>query len=91
MSIYEMHLGSWRHAEDELRSLNYRELAPRARATTSLAQGFTHVEFLPLIEHPFYGSWGYQTTGYFAPTAAVRHARRTSCSSSTRCTRPASA
>ena len=68
MSVYEMHLGSWRHAENELRSLNYRELAPVLRDYL-LAQGFTHVEFLPLMEHPFYGSWGYQTTGYFAPTS----------------------
>jgi 1,4-alpha-glucan branching enzyme len=68
MSVYELHLGSWRHATDELRSLNYRELAP-VLADYVVAQGFTHVEFLPLMEHPFYGSWGYQTTGYFAPTS----------------------
>ncbi|MBI2704195.1 MAG: 1,4-alpha-glucan branching protein GlgB [Actinobacteria bacterium] len=68
MSIYEMHLGSWRHAPGELRSLNYRELAPvLARYLNEL--GFTHVELLPVMEHPFYGSWGYQTTGYFAPTS----------------------
>ena len=68
MAIYELHLGSWRHAPDELRSLNYREVAP-VLAEYVVAQGFTHVEFLPLMEHPFYGSWGYQTTGYFAPTS----------------------
>ena len=68
MAIYELHLGSWRHAADELRSLNYRELAP-VLADYVVEQGFTHVEFLPLMEHPFYGSWGYQTTGYFAPTS----------------------
>ncbi|MCD9623520.1 1,4-alpha-glucan branching protein GlgB [Rhabdothermincola salaria] len=68
MSVYELHLGSWRHAADEHRSLNYRELAP-VLAEYVLEQGFTHVEFMPLTEHPFYGSWGYQTTGYFAPTA----------------------
>jgi 1,4-alpha-glucan branching enzyme len=68
MSIYELHLGSWRHAPEELRSLNYRELAP-VLADYVVEQGFTHVEFLPLMEHPFYGSWGYQTTGYFAPTS----------------------
>ncbi|MCX7620305.1 MAG: 1,4-alpha-glucan branching protein GlgB [Acidimicrobiales bacterium] len=68
ISIYEMHLGSWRHAEGEHRSLNYRELAlPLAEHVSRL--GFTHVEFLPVMEHPFYGSWGYQITGYFAPTA----------------------
>jgi 1,4-alpha-glucan branching enzyme len=68
MAIYELHLGSWRHAPDELRSLNYREVAP-VLADYVTAQGFTHVELLPVMEHPFYGSWGYQTTGYFAPTS----------------------
>jgi 1,4-alpha-glucan branching enzyme len=68
MSIYELHVGSWRHAPDELRSLNYRELAP-VLADYVVEQGFTHVELLPVMEHPFYGSWGYQTTGYFAPTS----------------------
>jgi 1,4-alpha-glucan branching enzyme len=68
MSVYELHLGSWRHAENELRSLNYRELAP-VLSEYVREQGFTHVEFMPLTEHPFYGSWGYQTTGYFAPTS----------------------
>lgn len=68
MTIYEMHLGSWMHAEGEHRSLSYRELAPRL-ADYLLDMGFTHVEFLPLNEHPFYGSWGYQVSGYFAPTA----------------------
>jgi len=68
MAIYEMHLGSWRHAEGEHRSLNYRELAePLARYVNET--GYTHVELLPVMEHPFYGSWGYQTTGYFAPTS----------------------
>jgi 1,4-alpha-glucan branching enzyme len=69
VSIYEMHLGSWmRVPEEGGRSLTYRELAPRlAEYATRL--GFTHVEFLPVMEHPFYGSWGYQTTGYFAPTS----------------------
>jgi len=68
VSIYELHLGSWRHAEHEHRSLNYREVA-EPLADHCLALGFTHVELLPLMEHPFYGSWGYQTTGYFAPTS----------------------
>ena len=68
MAIYELHLGSWRHAEGEHRSLNYREIAePLARYVEDT--GYTHVELLPVMEHPFYGSWGYQTTGYFAPTS----------------------
>src|SRR5262249_32766288 len=66
MAIYEVHLGSWLREGGQ--SLSYREIAPRlADYVTRL--GFTHVEFLPLTEYPFYGSWGYQTTGYFAPTA----------------------
>ena len=68
MTIYEMHLGSWmRVPEEENRSLTYRELAPRL-AEYIRNMGFTHVEFLPVMEHPFYGSWGYQTGGYFTPT-----------------------
>jgi len=68
-AIYEVHLGSWQRVPEEGgRSLNYRELAPRL-ANYVRECGFTHVEFLPITEHPFYGSWGYQTTGYFAPTA----------------------
>jgi 1,4-alpha-glucan branching enzyme len=66
-SVYEVHLGSWRHAADG-RPLGYREAADGLVAHV-LRMGFTHVELLPLTEHPFYGSWGYQTTGYFAPTA----------------------
>jgi len=69
ISVYEMHLGSWmRLPEEGNRSLNYRELAPRLLAHLQ-RMGFTHVQFLPVMEHPFYGSWGYQTTGYFAPTS----------------------
>ncbi len=69
ISIYEMHLGSWmRKPEDGNRSLTYRELAPKLAEYLNRL-GFTHVEFLPVMEHPFYGSWGYQTTGYFAPTS----------------------
>ena len=69
MSIYEVHLGSWmRVSEEGNRSLTYRELAPKL-AEYVARTGFTHVELLPVMEHPFYGSWGYQTTGYFAPTS----------------------
>jgi len=69
MSIYEVHFGSWRRIpEEDNRSLSYREMAPLLAEYVSDA-GFTHVEFLPLTEHPFYGSWGYQATGYFAPTS----------------------
>jgi len=69
MSIYEVHLGSWmRVPEEHNRPLTYREIAPRLAEHVSKL-GFTHVELLPIMEHPFYGSWGYQTTGYFAPTA----------------------
>ena len=68
-SVYEMHLGSWmRVPEDNNRFLTYRELAPRL-ADYVRGLGFTHVEFMPVMEHPFYGSWGYQVTGYFAPTS----------------------
>lgn len=69
MAIYEVHLGSWMRApEDGARPLTYRELAPKL-ADYVKRMGFTHVEFLPVMEHPFYGSWGYQTVGYFAPTS----------------------
>ncbi len=68
-SVYEVHLGSWmRVPEEENRWLTYRELAPRL-ADYAHRLGFTHVEFMPVMEHPFYGSWGYQVTGYFAPTS----------------------
>jgi 1,4-alpha-glucan branching enzyme len=68
-SIYEVHLGSWaRVPEEDNRMLTYRELAQRLTDYV-LRMGFTHVEFLPIMEHPFSGSWGYQTTGYFAPTS----------------------
>ncbi len=69
ISIYEVHLGSWRrNPGEENRPLSYRETAP-ALAQYVKEMGFTHVEFLPVMEHPFYGSWGYQTTGYFAPSS----------------------
>jgi len=69
MSIYEVHLGSWMRAPEEGdRFLTYRELAPRLVEYIN-KMNFTHVEFLPLMEHPFYGSWGYLSLGYFAPTS----------------------
>jgi len=69
IAIYEVHLGSWKRVPEEgNRSLSYRELAPQL-AEHVLKLGFTHVEFLPVMEHPFFGSWGYQTTGYFAPSS----------------------
>ncbi len=69
ISIYEVHLGSWRRVPEEgNRFLTYRELAEWLPNYVK-DMGFTHVEFLPVMEHPFYGSWGYQTIGYFAPTS----------------------
>jgi 1,4-alpha-glucan branching enzyme len=69
MAIYEVHLGSWRRVPEEgHRPLTYREMA-EALTQYVKEMGFTHVEFLPVMEHPFYGSWGYQTIGYFAPTS----------------------
>ncbi|MFW6202546.1 MAG: 1,4-alpha-glucan branching protein GlgB, partial [Gemmatimonadota bacterium] len=69
ISIYELHAGSWmRSPDDGHRPLGYRELAPRLIDHVR-RMGFTHVELMPIMEHPFYGSWGYQTTGYFAPTS----------------------
>jgi 1,4-alpha-glucan branching enzyme len=65
-SIYEVHIGSWRR--DDGAPIGYRDLAlPLAEYVEHM--GFTHVELLPVMEHPFFGSWGYQTTGYFAPTS----------------------
>jgi 1,4-alpha-glucan branching enzyme len=69
LSIYEVHLGSWKRVPEQgHRSLSYRELAPQLCAYVK-DFGFTHVEFLPVMEHPFFGSWGYQITGYFAPSS----------------------
>ncbi len=71
ISIYEVHLGSWRRIPEEGgRMLGYRELAAPL-AEYCREHGFTHVELMPVMEHPFYGSWGYQITGYFA--ASSRH------------------
>ena len=68
-SVYELHIGSWRRAvERDNGFLTYRELAPLL-AEYVKQSGFTHVEFMPVMEHPFYGSWGYQVTGFFAPSA----------------------
>jgi len=69
ISIYELHLGSWKRDPSEpSRFLSYRELAPML-AEHCRRMNFTHVEFLPVMEHPYYPSWGYQITGYFAPTS----------------------
>ena len=69
MSIYEVHLGSWKRVpEQDNRSLTYLELAEEL-GDYVVSMGFTHVELLPVMEHPFYGSWGYQSTGYFSPTS----------------------
>jgi len=68
-SIYELHIGSWRRVQaDNNRSLSYREMAHQL-ADYVVDMGFTHVELLPVMEHPFFGSWGYQVTSYFAPSS----------------------
>ncbi|MBI5887156.1 MAG: 1,4-alpha-glucan branching protein GlgB [Deltaproteobacteria bacterium] len=69
MSIYELHPGSWKRVPEEgNRFLTYREMAVEL-AGYAKEMGFTHIELLPVMEHPFYGSWGYQTVGYFSPTS----------------------
>ena len=70
MAVYEVHLGSWRRSPDEDRPLGYRELAHQL-ADYVCEMGFTHVELLPVMEHPYDPSWGYQVTGYFAPTSRL--------------------
>ncbi len=68
-SVYEVHLGSWmRSPDDPTQVLGFRDLAPKL-AGYAKRLGFTHVELMPIMEHPFYGSWGYQCTGYFAPSS----------------------
>ncbi|PWG80411.1 1,4-alpha-glucan branching protein GlgB [Pararcticibacter amylolyticus] len=69
ISVYEVHIGSWRRVhEEDGRFMTYRELAHQLPEYCKF-MGFTHVEFMPVMEHPFYGSWGYQLTGYFAPSS----------------------
>ena len=77
MSIYEVHLGSWRLQPARGQpARSPTSSSPTSWPPTSTDMGFTHVELLPVMAHPFTGSWGYQVTGYFAPDAALRHARR---------------
>ncbi len=69
ISVYEVHIGSWRRVhEEDGRFMTYRELAHQLPEYCKF-MGFTHVEFMPVMEHPFYGSWGYQLTGYYAPSS----------------------
>jgi 1,4-alpha-glucan branching enzyme len=68
VAVYEVHWGSWMWAADGARPLSYREMAPKL-IEHAKRFGFTHIELMPLAEHPFGGSWGYQVTGYYAPTA----------------------
>ena len=68
VSIYELHAGSWMRHDSENRPFTYRELAGCLPDYVA-RMGFTHIEMLPVMEHPFYGSWGYQCLGFFAPTS----------------------
>ena len=86
-AIYEVHLGSWRRVPEEgNRFLTYREIAPYLVKHVK-EMGFTHVEFLPVMEHPFYGSWGYQTVGLLCPHRSVRHPPGFHVSDRSSCTR----
>ncbi len=68
VNVYELYLGSFKRPEDERAYCNYRELAPAVAAYVK-EMGYTHIELMPVMEHPFDGSWGYQVIGYYAPTA----------------------
>lgn len=68
MSVYEVHLGSWMKKNNATESLSYIELA-KELVDYTLEMGFTHIEFMPVMEHPYFPSWGYQITGYFAPSS----------------------
>ena len=68
MSIYEVHLGSWKRVPDTQGFLTYRDLAEQLAEYCQM-MGYTHVELMPISEHPFDPSWGYQTVGYYAPTS----------------------
>ena len=73
ISVYELHLGSWRHKEgNENGWMNYREIAHQL-VEYCKELNFTHIELMPISEHPFTGSWGYQTVGYFACTLSLIH------------------
>ncbi|HMQ88600.1 MAG TPA: 1,4-alpha-glucan branching protein GlgB [Flavilitoribacter sp.] len=67
-SVYEVHLGTWKKKAGGAESMSYKELADELTAYVS-EMGFTHIEFMPVMEHPYFPSWGYQVTGYFAPTS----------------------
>ena len=91
MAIYEMHVGSWRRvAEQSNRSLSYRELAPQL-ADYLEQLGYTHVEFMPVMDHPFFGSWGYQITGLLRSFRKLMARRKISCTWSILCINAASA